>query len=133
MQNHKGPRLRRSVYVILALRERGTIIRPLVIDLRYVFSHVNHMFPLWADEEKPVPVPASLNTPASSTAAPVRTASHLPFLNKLQELNTSRFSSTIIVFPSFIADILFFVQIDLHWVHVFGVHRGLRDLAEGCL
>ena len=62
------------------------------------------MFPLWADEEKPAPVPASIHTTASPTAAPARTASHLPFLNKLQELNTSRFSSTVIVFQSFVAD-----------------------------
>ena len=81
-------------------------------------AHVKHPFPPCADEEKPAPVPASFNTAASSTAAQARTASHLPFLNKLQELNTTRLSSTLIVSQSFIA-----VEVN-GWV---------RDRAQGCL
>lgn len=42
------------------------------------------------DDEKPPPAPAAVNT-APFTGAPAKPAPHTVFLDKLQELNTSRF------------------------------------------
>ncbi|CAL8331716.1 unnamed protein product, partial [Gadus morhua 'NCC'] len=67
----------------------------LVTPLQYPVSRVTDPGDESSDEEKPAPVPASFNTAASSTAAQARTASHLPFLNKLQELNTTSISGDV--------------------------------------
>ena len=47
------------------------------------------MFPALTDDEKPPPAPASVNT-VPYTGPPAKPAPHAPFLDKLQELNTSR-------------------------------------------
>ncbi|XP_056456273.1 inositol polyphosphate phosphatase-like 1b isoform X1 [Gadus chalcogrammus] len=67
----------------------------LVTPLQYPVSRVTDPGDESSDEEKPAPVPASFNTAASSTAAQARTPSHLPFLHKLQELNTTSISGDV--------------------------------------
>lgn len=47
------------------------------------------MFRVCTDDEKPPPVPPSVNT--AFTGTPAKTAPHTLFLDKLQELNTSKY------------------------------------------
>ncbi|KAG7268790.1 hypothetical protein CRUP_018345 [Coryphaenoides rupestris] len=73
----------------------------LVTPLQFPVSRVAEPGDESSDDEKPAPAQASLNSTASSSPDPARTASHLLFLNKLQELNTSRKGTRISpsVFP----------------------------------
>lgn len=57
------------------------------------FTMFDCMFRAFTDDEKPPPVPASVNA-VPSTGPPLKAAPHL-FLDKLRELNTSRWLSTL--------------------------------------
>ncbi|XP_069550436.1 inositol polyphosphate phosphatase-like 1b [Brachyistius frenatus] len=75
-----------------------------------------------SDDEKPPPVPASVNT-APLTGPPAKPAPHTPFLDKLQELNTSSTAGEVI---GLLNDYLFSeLPLDIE-----NVHKGATTLCH---
>lgn len=60
------------------------------ITFQFLVASFSYVFFICTDDEKPTPTPASIST-VSFTGPPAKPAAHAVFLEKLQELNTSKY------------------------------------------